>query len=75
VSENSLKAPHPALSLWELTRVGIAGSHIKPNGVTFLALERNTVQNGFIPWFVLLARFSFLNEGLAPSGNESLALK
>jgi hypothetical protein len=62
VSENSLKAPHPALSQRELTRVGIAGSRIKPNGIAFASLEKNTAQHGFIPWFVLLARLSCLNE-------------
>jgi hypothetical protein len=42
--------------------MGIAGSRVKPNGVAFASLEKNTAQHGFIPWFVLLARLSCLNE-------------
>jgi hypothetical protein len=54
-----------ALSLWELTRVGIAGRRIETSGAIFTHGEWNTENNGFIPWFVQIARLSFRNEGLA----------
>jgi hypothetical protein len=61
--------------LTRLTRVGIAGSRMKPSVVKPIGVERNNAKNGVIPCLVCTVRLSFRNEGLTRQRSESLAKK